>query len=161
MKLVRSSCSHVSGEKSNRFDQSDTVKAVGYTAEANVWAITKVNSIRPRYTIDMRRPCRRWGSLPPIWASINEQDHIGLSGVIGDGTHRKFMQELGRPYSIPLRRLYRALMCAQKSRIIKPIRQDRNGLRCIDRESDTLIVVMNRLIPCERRGVTLVMCLLT
>jgi hypothetical protein len=161
MKLARSSCSHVSGEKSNRFDQSDTVKVVRYTAEANVWAITKVNPIRPRYTNDMRRPCRRWGSLLPIWAIINEQDHIGLSGVIGDSTHRKLMQELGRPYSIPLRRLYRALMCARESRIIEPIRHDRNGSKCADRESDTLIVAMNRLIICERRGVTLVMYLLT
>jgi hypothetical protein len=109
----------------------------------------------------MWRPFLKWGSLPPIWAVFNEQDHIGLSGVVGDGTHRRFMQELGRPYNIPLNRQYRALECARESRIIKPIRHDRNGLKCIDRESDTLIVVMNRLIPCERRGVTLVMNSLT
>lgn len=126
-----------------------------------MWAIAKANSIRPRYANDKRRPCRRWGSLPPIWAIINEQDHIGLSGVIGDGTHRRLTQELGRPYNIPLNRRYRALMRARESRIIEPIRHDRNGSKCIDRESDTLIVAVNRLIPYERRGVTLVMNSLT
>jgi hypothetical protein len=157
MKLARSSCSHVSGGKSNRFDQSDTVKVVRYTTEANVWAIAKANPIRPRYTKGKWRPFRIRGSLPPVWVYINEQNHIGLPGVIGDGTHRKFIQELGRPYNIPLNWRYRALRRAQESRIIEPIRLDRSGSKCIDRESDTLIVAMNRLTPCERRGVTLVM----
>jgi hypothetical protein len=109
----------------------------------------------------MRRPFRRWGSLPPIWAVFNEQAHVGLPGVVGDGTHIRFMQELGRPYDIPLNRRYRALRRARESRIIEPIRHDRNGSKRIDRESDTLIVVMNRLIPWKRRGVTLVMNSLT
>ena len=161
MKLARSSCSHVSGEKSNRFDQSDTVKVVRYTTEANVWAIAKANPIRPRDAYGMWRPCRKWGSLPSIWISTNEQCYIGLPGVVGDGTHRKFMQELGRPYNTPLNWLYRALRRAQESWITGPIRLGRNGSKCIDRESDTLIVAMNRLTTCERRGVTLVMKSLT
>jgi hypothetical protein len=161
MKLARSSCSRVSGGKSNRSDQSDTVKVVRYTTEANVWAIAKANPIRSRDTNGMWRPCRKWGSLPSIWVIINEQDHIELPGAIGDGTHRKFMQELGRPYNIPLNWLYRALRRARESWIIEPIRPSRNGSRCIDRESDTLIIAMNRLIPCKRRGVTLVMKSLT
>jgi len=156
MKLARSSCSYVSGGKSNRFDQSDTVKVVQYTTEANVWAIAKANPIRPRDAYGMWRPCRKRGSLPSIWISTNEQCHIGLPGVAGDGTHRKFMQELGRPYNTPLNRRYRALMCARMCWIIELIRSNRNGSKCIDRESDTLIVAMNRLTPCERRGVTLV-----
>ena len=161
MKLARSSCSHVSGEKSNRFDQSDTVKVVRYTTEANVWAIAKANPIRPRDAYGMWRPCRKWGSLLSIWVNINEQDHIELPGVVGDGTHRKFMQELGRPYNTPLNWLYRALRRAQESWITGLIRLGRNGSKCIDRESDTLIVAMNRLTTCERRGVTLVMKSLT
>jgi len=156
MKLARSSCSYVSGGKSNRFDQSDTVKVVRYTTEANVWAIAKANPIRPRYTYGKWRPCRIRGSLLSIWVYINGQDHIGLSEVIGDGTHRKFMQELGRPYNAPLDWLYRALRRAQEGWIIEPIRFNRSGSKGIDRESDTLIVAMNRVTSCEQRGVTLV-----